>query len=78
MITCKEFAELLLEFCEGELCVEYRELICQHTSSCPHCHNYLESYRITMQLCRGLPRTSMPDRLLDKLRAALRDLPENC
>jgi anti-sigma factor RsiW len=72
-MTCKELAELLMAYCDGELPPEHRELICQHIRVCGPCHSFLESYQITVRLCRDLPAAPMPERLVAKLSAALKE-----
>jgi anti-sigma factor RsiW len=76
MMTCKEVAELLMDYCAGELSAECCELICQHLHQCAHCHHFTESYRITVRICRDLPAAPMPEHLLAKVRAALKELGE--
>jgi hypothetical protein len=78
MITCKELAELMMAYCDGELCKESCDLICQHVRVCVSCHHFLESYQITTRLCRDLPQTAMPEHLVQKLRAALGDEEKGC
>jgi anti-sigma factor RsiW len=73
MMTCKELAELLMAFCDGELPKEHCERICQHISECPPCLYLMESYKLTVRICRELPATSPPAHLLDKLRAAAQE-----
>ncbi len=71
MITCKEIVELLMAYCDGELPKEYCDLICQHIRLCDPCNNYMQSYQITIKICRDLPMAPVPDHLMDRLRAAL-------
>ena len=71
MMTCKELAELMMAYCDGELPKECCDLICQHTRLCGPCLNYMETYRITVQITRILPLAELPPGLLDKLRKAL-------
>lgn len=73
MITCKEIAELLMAYCDGDLPKEYCDLICQHIRLCGPCNNYVESYQITVRLTRTLPMTAVPEHLMDRLRQALKD-----
>jgi hypothetical protein len=73
MMTCKELAELLMAYCDGDLPKEYCDLICQHVRLCSPCLNYMESYRITVKLTRSLPTAAMPQHFVDKLRAALEE-----
>ncbi len=67
MITCKEIAELLMAYCEGELPKEYCDLICQHIRLCGPCDNYVTSYQLTIRLTRALPMAAVPQGLLDKV-----------
>jgi anti-sigma factor RsiW len=73
MMTCKELAELLMAYCDGELPAECCELICQHIRLCSPCHHFLESYQITMRICRDLPGADMPEHLVEKVRAAMKE-----
>jgi hypothetical protein len=72
MMTCKELAELLMAYCDGELPKEYCDLICQHIRLCRPCGHYMETYRLTIQICRDLPQKPPPQHLLDKLREAVK------
>ena len=71
MITCREIAELLLDFVEGELPPQMAEHIQQHLEWCPPCVTYLETYRATIRLTRQLPAEPLPEALKERLRAAL-------
>lgn len=73
MMNCKELAELLLEYCDGQLPKEYCDLICHHIRLCGPCHNFVESYQVTVRLSRQLPMVAIPQHLLDKVRAAMKD-----
>ena len=70
MMTCKELAELLMAYFDGELSQEHCDTICQHIRRCPPCLHFVETYQITVRICRDLPQTPPPAHLLDKLRAA--------
>jgi anti-sigma factor RsiW len=74
MMTCKEIAELLLDYLDGELPKEYRDMICQHIRLCGPCLHYVESYQVTVQVSRRLPPIAMPQHLLDRLQAALKEI----
>jgi anti-sigma factor RsiW len=76
MMTCKELAELLMAFCDGELSKESCDLICQHIRLCRPCHHFMESYQITVRICRELPAAPLPEHLLAKVRAALKEMGE--
>lgn len=73
MMTCKEIVELLLDYLEGDLPKEYRDLICQHIRLCGPCLHYLETYQLTVQVSRRLPPVPMPQELLERIRAAVNE-----
>ncbi len=55
MMTCRELAELLLDYIDGDLPQEYRDIIGQHLRLCPPCLYYLESYQVTIRISKQLP-----------------------
>ncbi len=71
MITCRDLAELLLDFVDGSLPPEHRERIEQHLQLCPPCVAYLQTYRATIQLTRKLPCEPPPRECAERLRAVL-------
>jgi hypothetical protein len=75
-MTCRELAELLFEYTQGELDPALCEHISRHLSDCPPCLAYMESYRITIQLTRRLPPAPMPPELAQRLEGALRSFKE--
>jgi hypothetical protein len=74
MITCRELAELLVDFASlDQVPAGYREHVEQHLCRCPSCVAYLESYHLTIRLARRLPRTPLPTHLAQRLRALLEE-----
>jgi anti-sigma factor RsiW len=71
MITCRELAELLIDFVAGELSPERRAQLEQHLQCCPPCVAYVETYRLTITLTRRLPCAPLPPQLEQRLRAVL-------
>jgi predicted anti-sigma-YlaC factor YlaD len=74
MMTCKELSELLFDFLDGALPKEHSDLISHHLSLCPPCVNFVESYKITVKVCRQLPPMDMPPELVERLRLALKQI----
>jgi anti-sigma factor RsiW len=70
-MTCRELAELLIDFVADELPPERRQLLEEHLSLCPPCVAYLESYRLTIQLTRRLPCAPLPAELVARLKKAM-------
>ncbi len=71
MITCRQLAELLIDFVSGDLPPDQRDRLEKHLRLCPPCVTYLETYQITIKLTRQLPCVPPPPQLIEKLRAAL-------
>lgn len=53
MITCRELAEFLDRYVEGELDSQEQRIFHEHLSGCPDCVNYVESYERTHALSRA-------------------------
>jgi anti-sigma factor RsiW len=70
-MTCRECAELLMEFLSEELNAERREEIRRHLQDCPPCAIYVETYQITIRLTRQLPCGELPPEVAQRLRAVL-------
>ena len=71
-MTCRELAELLLDYTQGDLDPALCDHISRHLTDCQPCMAYIESYRITIQLTRRLPPAPMPPELAQRLQDALR------
>ena len=50
--TCREIAEFLWAYVGGELSAEERAEFDRHIALCGCCHNYLDTYRATIELSR--------------------------
>ena len=73
-MTCRELAELLIDFVSDDLSADHRDLVEKHLGKCPPCVAYLETYRLTIQLTRKLPKVPLPPQCEQRLRAALSEL----
>ena len=71
MISCRQLAELLLDFVNGELPPELHEHVKEHLEWCPPCVTYVETYQLTIRLTRHLPCEPLPEELKQRLQAAL-------
>jgi len=70
-MTCREIAELLLEYVEGALPADKCGDIQTHLDRCLPCVRYVESYRLTIRLTRRLPPAPAPARLIQRVEQAL-------
>jgi hypothetical protein len=71
MMTCKDIVELLMPYCDGELTKEYCDLICHHLRLCGACHNFMESYQITIKITNQLPPACMSRDFMERLLKAM-------
>jgi anti-sigma factor RsiW len=51
-VTCREFAEFIMDYLAGELPADAREPFERHLSRCHNCHEYLAQYRHTIEAGR--------------------------
>jgi hypothetical protein len=51
-VTCREFADFMMDYLTGELAVATWQAFDHHLSLCPNCQKYLASYRETVALGR--------------------------
>jgi anti-sigma factor RsiW len=49
-VTCREFADFMMDYLSGELLSESRAEFDHHMSVCSNCRRYLASYRETVKL----------------------------
>jgi len=52
-VTCREFADFIMEYLDGELPEDVRGSFERHLSRCPNCHTYLAQYRATVEVGRS-------------------------
>jgi anti-sigma factor RsiW len=73
-VTCREFAEFIGEFLDGELPSAERQAFEHHLARCGNCTRYLESYRQTVALGKGAfadPDRSLPADVPEELADAI-------
>ncbi len=66
-MTCRELTELLVEFYEGDLDPDVREVMARHREICPQCEGFLRTYQATIRLTEGAFRQPLPDAARDSL-----------
>jgi anti-sigma factor RsiW len=78
-VTCREFADYMMDYLSGELSLESRAQFERHLSLCANCRKYLTSYEETVKLEKrafedddaALP-ADVPDQLVEAILAARR------
>ena len=58
-MTCREFADFMMDYIAGQLPAESRALFERHLSRCPKCPKYFEQYKAT--LAAGKAAFERPD-----------------
>jgi anti-sigma factor RsiW len=71
MMTCRECAELLLEYLEGELDAQQAQRLQRHLEDCPPCVTFIETYRLTITMTRQLPCGELPPDVAQRLWEAM-------
>jgi anti-sigma factor RsiW len=51
-VTCRELADFLMNYLDGELAGDVRERFEDHLTRCPNCVKYLSAYEKTSELSR--------------------------
>ena len=70
-MTCRELAELLIDYVADELAAEQRVALQGHLDACPECVHYVTTYRVTIEITRRLPCVPLSEQLLERLKKAL-------
>ncbi len=75
-LTCREFADFLMAYLDGELPADEHAEFQRHMGMCPPCVDYVETYRETVRLGRlccdpeGPVPADAPERLIQAILAA--------
>jgi anti-sigma factor RsiW len=71
MISCRDFAALLIDYVENNLETEQWLSLEEHLEECPSCQTFLTTYKLTINVSRKLVQRPLPAELVQKLRVAL-------
>ena len=72
-MNCREFVDFLMEYLDGDLDADAREIFEAHMVECPPCEVYLDTYRETIRLgkCICEPDGSLPEDVPEELVQAI-------
>jgi anti-sigma factor RsiW len=51
-VTCREFADFIMDYMTGDLPADERALFERHLQRCPHCPEYLKQYEDSVRAGR--------------------------
>ena len=69
--TCRDVAELLIDFVENTLSIEHRLSIQHHICACMPCLIYMTTYKQTIMMTHRLPEEPLPLEFEARLEAVL-------
>jgi anti-sigma factor RsiW len=78
-MTCREIADFLLAYIEGELPAHRRRTFEEHLAECEQCVDYIESYKATVELGKAAFQhddevpADVPEALVEAILAARSD-----
>ena len=70
---CKEVAELLLRFKDGDLSEAETHHLREHLHMCPPCTDLFNSYEEAVEVLRRLKPVKMPEGLCERLKQKLKE-----
>jgi anti-sigma factor RsiW len=73
MMTCRQLAELLLDFISGELHADHAAEINEHLHGCSSCVAFVHSYRVTITMTQQLPPVPLRSEFAQRLEKLLQD-----
>jgi predicted anti-sigma-YlaC factor YlaD len=71
-MRCREMAEHLSDYLDGELDENLRRVIEEHRGDCPPCEAFVRTLARTVEAIRAHPRDPLPPDLVESLAQALR------
>jgi anti-sigma factor RsiW len=72
-VTCREFADFVMDYFDGQLEPDVRSRFDQHLTRCPDCVHYLHQYRDTVQAGQTAFDDDLPAAVPDDLVRAILD-----
>jgi anti-sigma factor RsiW len=69
-IICQQWVEMVTDYLEGALPFELQEAAERHLAACPHCREYLEQMRRTIEISGHLREADVPEDVVDALALA--------
>ncbi len=72
-IICQQWVEMVTDYLEGVLPDELQAAADRHLADCPHCREYLEQMRRTIEVSGHLREDDVPDDVVGALAQAFAD-----
>ena len=72
-MTCRKVTEILIDFVEGTLPEEDRNLLQRHLCGCVPCAIYMHTYHDTIRLTHALPAEPLPAEFAARLKSMIEE-----
>jgi predicted anti-sigma-YlaC factor YlaD len=72
-LSCREMAEFISDYIDGDLREDLRSLIESHRGDCPPCEAFIRTLARTVDVVRAQPREPLPPALKRALVQSLRE-----
>lgn len=71
--TCREMAEWVSDYLDGDLAASLRDMIDRHRGNCPPCEAFVRTLARTVELIRAHPHEPLSPDLVRAITEALRE-----
>lgn len=70
-LTCRKVTEILIDYVDGSLPDEQRNLLERHLCGCVPCAIYMHTYHDTIRLTHSLPDEPLPAEFAERLKSMI-------
>lgn len=70
-MTCRKVTEILIDYVEGTLAEEERNILQRHLCGCVPCAIYMHTYHDTIRLTHALPDEPLPPEFAARLKSMI-------
>jgi anti-sigma factor RsiW len=71
-LTCRKVTEILIDYVDGTLSIEQRNVLERHLCGCVPCAIYMHTYHDTIRLTHALPDEPLPTEFAERLKAMIK------
>lgn len=72
-MECKRVLEILSDYVDGELSPDQCQQIQEHLEDCPECHDFVETFRESLELTHNLDKKLPPQDVCESILRAFRE-----
>ncbi|NOY22369.1 MAG: hypothetical protein GXO70_02500 [Acidobacteria bacterium] len=72
-MKCEEILDILSDYVDGELARGQCQRIQEHLEVCPHCREFVETFRESLEIAHGLDKKLPPQDVCESVLQAFRE-----